>query len=264
MKKAGSLTVALAALLVAFAAWFGFDLEALLGAPDSPATQIETPAQPAPKPAPGSPAKPAADKPATHAVPTGDFDYYVLALSWSPSYCEAEATERDKLQCGGRPFHFIVHGLWPQNERGYPEDCPTDAPRVPDALVDDMLDLMPSRGLIGHEWRSHGACTGMSQEDYFAEVRAAFEAVDIPDRFEVLEQAVTIAPSEIGREFLAANMGKLTPDAIVVTCGGGTRLDEVRLCMDKQLRFRACGQQTQRAACRRQQVRMPPVRGATP
>src|SRR5580704_5376656 len=58
----------------------------------------------------------------------GEFDYYVLSLSWSPSFCE-EAQERgnggrsQQQQCGGRPFSFVVHGLWPQYERGYPEYC---------------------------------------------------------------------------------------------------------------------------------------------
>jgi ribonuclease T2 len=261
VRKASPLGIALAALVVALAAWFGFDLEALMGS-----TAVSSVAPPAaePPPAPVKPRPPAGDRAGPRPVPAGDFDYYVLALSWSPSFCEFEATERDKLQCGGaRPFHFVVHGLWPQREGGYPQDCPTDAPRVADALMDEMLDIMPSRGLIGHEWRSHGACSGLGQEDYFAQMRAAYEAVDIPDRFEELEQAVTIAPAEIAREFLEANRGKLTPDAIVVTCGGGTRLDGVRLCMDKELRFRPCGQQSQRSQCRRDRVRMPPVRGGT-
>src|SRR3979411_349189 len=50
----------------------------------------------------------------------GEFDFYVLSLSWSPSFCE-EAAERggggrSQVQCGGRPYSFVVHGLWPQYE----------------------------------------------------------------------------------------------------------------------------------------------------
>jgi ribonuclease T2 len=261
MKRPSSVVVAIAALIVALAAWLGIDLEALTGRdnaspaqpPISAPDRQETAEAQSPVPPPGTAAPPA--------VPPGAFDYYVLALSWSPSYCEAEASERDRLQCGGRPFHFIVHGLWPQNDRGYPEDCLTDQPRVSDALVDEMLDIMPSRGLIGHQWRKHGACTGLSQEDYFAAVRSAFERVDIPDRFEVLDRPLSVKPQDIATAFLDANRGTLTTDAVVVTCGGGTRLDEVRLCMGKDLRFRACGQQTKRSSCRRPEVRMPPVRG---
>ena len=254
MKGRAPLSVALAALVVAIAAWLGVDLEGFTG-PAAPAPAVPAEAQrPTPRPASR------AETPTN--APSGDFDYYVLALSWSPSYCEAEATERDRMQCGGRPFHFIVHGLWPQNDRGYPEDCATAAPRVPDALVNEMLDIMPSRGLVGHQWRAHGACSGLSQEDYFAAVRAAYEGVDIPDRFEALSAPLVTSPSDVARAFLDANRGRLTPDAVVVTCGGGNRLDEVRLCMTKDLRFRPCGEQTLRGQCRRDQVRMPPVRAA--
>lgn len=250
MRKQNPLIIALAALVIAVAGWLGFDLGALQGRDTPPARTAEAPSTPSPPPT-------RRDEP-PRPVPEGDFDYYVLALSWSPSYCEQEATERDRLQCGGRPFHFIVHGLWPQNERGYPEDCPTDAPRVPDALVDEMLDIMPSRGLVGHQWRTHGACTGLSQEDYFQAVRAAWQAVAIPPRFEQLETAVTLPPRDIVSAFVAANP-MLQPDHLSVTCSK-TALDEVRLCMTKDLRFTACGAQTRRSQCRQDRIRMPPVR----
>ena len=52
----------------------------------------------------------------------GQFDYYVLALSWSPSYCAGEAGQNDQQQCApGRRFAFVVHGLWPQYNKGWPE-----------------------------------------------------------------------------------------------------------------------------------------------
>ena len=58
----------------------------------------------------------------------GDFDFYVLALSWSPSYCAIEGDGADPAQCAnGRPYAFVVHGLWPQYEKGYPRDCETSA-----------------------------------------------------------------------------------------------------------------------------------------
>src|SRR3979490_1711090 len=62
----------------------------------------------------------------------GQFDFYVLSLSWSPSFCE-EASERgnegrSQAQCGGRPFSFVVHGLWPQYEHGFPDYCERASP----------------------------------------------------------------------------------------------------------------------------------------
>lgn len=261
MKSMAPLGLAIAALLIALAAWAGFDLESITGPGESP------PAATVPADKPKPPRAEKQDRPARQppAIPPGAFDYYVLALSWSPTYCQTEATDRDKLQCKGeRPFAFIVHGLWPQNENGYPEDCPTDTPRVPDALVDDLLDIMPSRGLIGHEWRAHGACSGLSQEDYFAAVRQAYEAVAIPARFESIETALSLPPQQILREFMTANERAATPKSMVVTCGGGTHLDEVRICLTKEMRFRDCGRQTQRATCRRETVIMPPLRASAP
>src|SRR5476649_534026 len=95
----------------------------------------------------------------------GEFDFYVLSLSWSPSFCEA-ASERgnggrsQQGQCGGRPFSFVVHGLWPQYEQGFPDYCQVPAPRLDRTIVGSMLDLMPSPRLIFHEWDRHGTCWG--------------------------------------------------------------------------------------------------------
>lgn len=250
MRDRNPLLLALAALIVALAGWLGFDLASLQGGKPAAPPAASAPA------APPAPTRSAAAPPT--AIPEGDFDNYLLALSWSPSYCESEATARDRLQCGGRPFHFIVHGLWPQNDRGYPEECPTDNPRVPDALIDEMLDIMPSRGLIGHEWRSHGACTGLAQEDYFATVRAAWQKVFIPARFEQLDTVLTISPRDIVSEFVRANP-MLKPDQISVTCSSNA-LDEVRICLSKDLQFASCGAQAKRSMCRQDKIRMPPVR----
>ena len=113
----------------------------------------------------------------------GQFDFYVLALSWSPSFC-ASASERGRsgrnmqMQCGGaRPFSFVVHGLWPQYERGFPEYCQRPAPRVSRDVVSSMLDLMPAPGLIFNEWDKHGVCSGLSVRAYFETTRKALRAL---------------------------------------------------------------------------------------
>ncbi len=117
----------------------------------------------------------------------GQFDFYVLALSWSPSFCEA-AEERSPgrapaEQCGERPYSFVVHGLWPQYEKGFPEYCQQPPPRVDRAAVSSMLDLMPSPRLIFNEWRKHGTCAGFSVGRYFEEIRKARAVVKIPDEY---------------------------------------------------------------------------------
>lgn len=190
----------------------------------------------------------------------GDFDFYVLSLSWSPSYCAAAGDRADPDQCAsGRPYAFVVHGLWPQYDRGYPEHCATGHRQPDRALIASMLDVMPSRGLIRHEWTKHGACAGLSPQRYFAATRRAYEAIVIPERLKRLEKPIVVDPQVLEQAFLAVNAG-MPADAIAVTCGGN-RIREVRICLTKDLTgYRACPE-IDRSACRRQNQRMPPVRG---
>jgi ribonuclease T2 len=192
--------------------------------------------------------------------PGGDFDYYIVALSWSPTYCLEDADpQRDRRQCqSARPFAFVLHGLWPQHERGYPERCKTGQPRVPDEVIDKMMDVMPSRGLAGHQWRKHGACTGLSSADYFAASRAAFGAVKIPAEFSSVSQYVSTSPTKVEAAFLAANPG-LNRDGVTVMCSR-KHLREVRVCLTKDLKFRTCGADARRD-CGLAQIVMPPARG---
>ena len=175
----------------------------------------------------------------------GQFDFYVLSLSWSPSFCEA-AGERGtppQQQCGARPYSFVVHGLWPQYERGFPEFCQQPAPR-----------------LIFNEWDRHGTCSGLSPNAYFENVRKARAAVKIPDAYMAPSAPLTVTPDEVEEAFVQANPG-LSRDGIAVTCRS-RRLGEVRICLGKDLRFRACPDIDARA-CRRDELVMPPVRGGS-
>ncbi|PDT77740.1 ribonuclease T2 [Bradyrhizobium sp. C9] len=194
----------------------------------------------------------------------GEFDFYVLSLSWSPSFCEA-ASERGnngrgtQAQCGGRPYSFVVHGLWPQYERGFPEYCQRPSPRLARNIMTSMLDLMPAPGLIYNEWDKHGTCSGLGERAYFEAIRKARAAVKIPEEFLQLTEPKTIAPDELETAFIKANPG-LSNSAISVTCDS-KRLSEVRICLSKDLQFRSC-EEIDRRACRRDQVLMPPVRGS--
>ena len=192
-------------------------------------------------------------------VPVGTgFDFYVLSLSWSPSYCEAEGEDANRQQCeSARPYAFVVHGLWPQFERGYPENCRTDEDGVDNATLRTLYDIMPSAGLIRHQWRKHGSCAGLSQDDYFDVLRAAREAVAIPAEFRRVEAYRTLDPDAAERAFLSANPG-LAEEGIAVTCDRRF-LREVRICLTKDLAFRECPE-VDRRACRRDKVVMPPAR----
>jgi ribonuclease T2 len=191
----------------------------------------------------------------------GQFDFYVLSLSWSPSFCR-DSEERGRNggeQCSAaRPYSFVVHGLWPQYERGFPRDCQVPSPRLNHELMTSMLDLMPAPHLIYHEWDQHGTCSGLGAKAYFDLVRKAREAVKIPEAYEAPKSTLTVAPDEVEDAFVKSNPG-LSRSAIAVTCSS-TRLSEVRVCMGKDLKFRDCGE-VDRRACRRDTLIMPPARG---
>ena len=197
---------------------------------------------------------------------SGEFDFYVLSLSWSPSFCEAAGerggqSKSQQIQCGGRPFSFVVHGLWPQYEHGFPDYCERPAPRLDRNIMTSMLDLMPAPGLIFNEWDKHGTLLRsleQSARSYFETIRKARAAVKIPDQFIELAEPKTIAPADVEEAFVKANPG-LANNAIAVTCDS-SRLSEVRICLSKDLQFRAC-EEIDRRACRRDSVLMPPVRG---
>ena len=191
----------------------------------------------------------------------GQFDFYVLSLSWSPSYCAANAERafrRPDPQCGPRPYSFVVHGMWPQYDRGFPEFCQVPAPRLSRNIVGAMLDLMPSPRLIYHEWDRHGTCSGLSQSAYFDTIRKARAVVKIPKQYLELRSPLTVTPDEVEDAFVAANPG-MTREGISLTCGG-RRLDEVHICLSRTLQFRDCPE-VERRSCRRDRLLMPPVRG---
>jgi ribonuclease T2 len=192
----------------------------------------------------------------------GQFDYYTLVLSWSPTYCASDRGRNDRRQCGGRRrYDFVVHGLWPQYERGWPESCPAADGFVPDRRIDAMLDIMPSKKLVIHEWRKHGTCSGLGQQGYFETTRALFSRVRVPARYVTPTDIIVTTPSQLARDFLSTNRW-LRPDAISVQCGNArdrARLDEIRLCFTKSLEPRPCGN-NERRACRARQLVMPPVR----
>jgi ribonuclease T2 len=189
----------------------------------------------------------------------GKFDFYLLSLSWSPSFCEQAGDRRSaQQQCGQRAYSFVVHGLWPQYEKGFPEYCQQPAPFVENRLVNSMLDVMPARPLVINEWKKHGVCSGLNARGYFEAVRKARAAVKIPQEYLEPTAALTVTPDEVEEAFVKANPG-MSRAGVAVTCSS-TRLSEVRVCMTRDLQFRDC-HDVDRRACRRDRLVMPPVRG---
>jgi ribonuclease T2 len=187
----------------------------------------------------------------------GQFAYYLLSLSWSPAFClqAPGAAECD----GPRRFGFIVHGLWPQNERGWPEHCAGG--ELPDDVARGMADLMPARGLIYHEWSTHGTCSGLDPADFFALVRRAYGGIVLPAVFTHAGNPIELSPAAVTAAFLQANP-RLPADGIVTTCTsqGAPRLREVHLCFDRELRARSCSADALRETCRAASIIVPPIR----
>jgi len=183
------------------------------------------------------------------------FDYYLLSLSWSPSFC---ITHPDVTEQCGKGYGFVLHGLWPQNRDGsWPQHCATDA--TPDeATVERTLAFMPSRHLIEHEWQTHGACTGLDPHGYFALADRAFAAVRVPDALRAPQSPPRLSADDIVAAFVAENSG-LSERMLSVDCHEG-ELTEVRVCLNKDtLTPQACGGR-QRNTCRSGTLKIPAVR----
>jgi len=174
-------------------------------------------------------AKPAAGTP-------GQFDYYVLTLSWSPTYCLTHP--QDHHQCSGKGYGFVLHGLWPQYDTGsWPEFCSTD-PLPPDARQLGS-SLFPSQNLMEHEWQRHGTCSGLGATAYFRTADKAVAAVHVPSDFEAPRHSLSMTGAQISAAFRKANPS-IAADGLTVACGHG-ELTEVRVCLTPQLSPRSCG-----------------------
>ena len=191
---------------------------------------------------------------------TGNFDFYLLALSWSPGFCATPAGQNDPGQCApGRQFSFVLHGLWPQYEQtGWPQDCSTE--QIDPNAVTKMIAIMPSERLIQHEWSKHGTCSGLTSADYFEEASEAFHEIKIPAEYATLATQLTVDPAEIRTKFAAANPNFGEQGFVVMCSGNGRYLSEVHACLTKDIKGRACNREELAHQCKSDAVIMRPVR----
>lgn len=170
----------------------------------------------------------------------GEFDYYVLALSWSPTWCALEGAARGSEQCDAdRDLGWILHGLWPQYHQGWPSYCPTSERNPSRGDTAAMADIMGTSGLAWHQWNKHGRCSGLSSDDYYTLSREAYGGVVRPDVFRRLDEAVKLPARVVEQAFLEANPA-LEPDMITITCKQG-RIQEARICLSRDLSPVPCG-----------------------
>jgi ribonuclease T2 len=162
----------------------------------------------------------------------GQFDFYLLNLSWSPEFC---ATHSDSPECG-RNLGFVVHGLWPQDTSGdYPQHC-SDAPGPANPQAN--TDIMPTASLVEHEWETHGTCSGLGTNDYFAAIHKAYAAVKVPANIGTGADAGGVTPDDLLGRFAAANPS-YPPGSFALSCGNN-RLTAVEICLSKDLHPEPC------------------------
>lgn len=193
-----------------------------------------------------------------HADIAGEFDYYVMSLSWSPNWCALEGDARGSDQCDAKHDHgWILHGLWPQYETGYPEYCQTAKAAPSRRMTAEMSDIMGTPGLAWHQWKKHGSCTNLTATEYYAVSREAYESITRPDILRQVTQSIRVAPSVIEAAFLEANP-ELSADQITITCKKGF-IQEARVCLTKDLAPRVCGSGVRRD-CTRPDAVFTPIR----
>ncbi|MEO9824698.1 MAG: ribonuclease T2 [Paracoccaceae bacterium] len=173
----------------------------------------------------------------------GEFDYYVMSLSWSPTWCALEGNERGSPQCD-QDFGWVLHGLWPQYEAGWPSYCNTRERNPSRRDTSAQADLFGASGSAWHQWNKHGRCSGLSSDDYYALSREAYTRIERPALLRQLDRSVRLPAAVIEEAFLEANP-TLTAEQITITCKAG-RIQEARICLTRDLELRTCGRDVQR------------------
>jgi ribonuclease T2 len=187
-----------------------------------------------------------------HSNRLGSFEYYVLSLSWAPNYCASHPGDNSGECRGGNHTGFVLHGLWPQSERGPSLISCAPARPVAHALVDHMLLYMPSRGLIQHEWAEHGTCSGLSPQEYFNQAEQAFKSIKIPPQYHSLDHAQEFTVGDLEQSFASANHAAAA--AFRASCHDG-ELVNLEVCLTKDLQFRGCGARARECAVDRVEMR---------
>lgn len=188
----------------------------------------------------------------------GDFDHYVLSLSWSANWCAREGDDRNAPQCDDRRgITWVVHGLWPQNPVGYPSYCRTVERDPTRGETAAMADVFGGAGAAFYQWKKHGRCSGLSSQAYYDTARAALNTLTLPPVFADLHKDVRLPASVVEDAFLEANPG-LARDQITITCADGM-IQEARICLTKDLAPRRCGDDGLRD-CRMKDALMEAVR----
>jgi ribonuclease T2 len=165
---------------------------------------------------------------------------YTLALSWSPEFCRTRTDDASQaMQCGGRSgsFGLVVHGLWPEGAKGYPQWCGAKRSLTP-AQVRGALCLMPSERLVARQWAKHGSCMVPDPGAYLRITRVLYEGVRLPD-YDRIAREDGLTAGRIRAAFADANPG-WPESAVGVRLNERGWLEEIRLCYSRRFRPAPC------------------------
>ena len=168
---------------------------------------------------------------------------YTLALSWSPEFCKPRKRQpRHARQCGGGAglFGLVVHGLWPESSRSWPQWCAAQRRPLPRELAANMC-ISPSAELVARQWAKHGTCMARRPATYFKVTRILWAGLRLPDLDRVSRED-DLTAGTIRTRFTDAN-----PDwpreAVGVKLNARGWLEELHLCYDKRFMPTPCGRQ---------------------
>lgn len=166
---------------------------------------------------------------------------YTLALSWSPAFCRTRQGSRaHRVQCSGDNgrFGLIVHGLWPQGARTWPQWCPTNAVVTPQ-LVRSNMCMMPSARLIARQWAKHGSCMVRKPETYFAVTQVLWDSLRLPD-YDRISREEDLTAGRIRQAFADANGRMWQASHVGIKLNRDGWLEEIRLCYGPRFRPARC------------------------
>ena len=183
---------------------------------------------------------PAAAKPAAQGGTGPKFDFYLLAMTVHAAFCADGHTREPECRMKAlRPL--VIHGLWPENlkPRTYPHDCAAPPLALEDSLALELEPFMPGMadGLHQHEWREHGGCSGLDDDQYFRGTLELARALDAA----LSARLTTLAGQETDAATLRGAAESFSPGigrTFTLHCrtlrgsGGRPVLMEVRQCVD--------------------------------
>ncbi len=114
---------------------------------------------------------------------------FVFSISWEPAFCDSHTSKPECQAENSASFaasNFALHGLWSQygqycgvSQADRTADSRSQWYKLPQVVLSDDVASALSVQMPGvasyldrHEWTKHGTCSGLNQQDFFADALA--------------------------------------------------------------------------------------------